>query len=95
MKTAFNNADFTNLTPKSIVISEVKHKTLINVDEKGTEAAAVTSIGIRATSMPISSPFQMIVNRPFLYVIQDNNTGTILFIGTINKLDNSMIPQSN
>lgn len=95
MKTAFNNADFSNLTAESIVISQVKHKTFINVDEKGTEAAAVTSIGIRATSMPINSPFKMIVNRPFLYVIQDNNTGTILFMGTINQLDNSMIPNSN
>ncbi|WP_017294334.1 serpin family protein [Geminocystis herdmanii] len=95
MKTAFNNADFSNLTAESIVVSEVKHKTFINVDEKGTEAAAVTSIGIRATSMPIDSPFQMIVNRPFLYVIQDNNTGTILFMGTINQLEISMIPKSN
>lgn len=95
MKSAFNNADFSNLTEESIVISEVKHKTFINVDEKGTEAAAVTSIGIRATSIPINSPFQMIVNRPFLYVIQENKTGTILFMGTINQLDNSMIPHSN
>lgn len=95
MKTAFNNADFSNLTEESIVISEVKHKTFINVDEKGTEAAAVTSIGMNRSSMPINSPFQMIVNRPFLYVIQDNNTGTILFMGTINQLDNSMIPNSN
>lgn len=95
MKTTFSDANFTNLSKKSIAVSEVKHKTFINVDEKGTEAAAVTSIGIRVTSMPINSPFQMIVNRPFLYFIQDNNTATILFMGSINQLDNSMIPKSN
>jgi serpin B len=92
MKTAFNNyADFSQLTEEKVAVSEVKHKTFIKVDEKGTEAAAVTSIGIRATSMPVDSPFQMIVNRPFFYVIQDNETGVILFMGNINKLDNSMI----
>lgn len=92
MKTAFNNkADFSQLTEEKVAVSEVKHKTFIKVDEKGTEAAAVTSIGIRATSMPVDSPFQMIVNRPFFYVIQDNETGLILFIGNIKKLDNSMI----
>lgn len=91
MKTAFNkNANFSKLTEEKVTVSEIKHKTFIKVDEKGTEAAAVTSIGLRTTSMPVDSPFQMIVNRPFFYVIQDNETGLILFIGNIKKLDNSM-----
>lgn len=92
MKTAFNNnADFNQLTEEKVTVSEVKHKAFIKVDEKGTEAAAVTSIGVRMTSISVDSPFEMIVNRPFLYVIQDNQTGLILFIGNIKKLDNSMI----
>jgi serpin B len=74
-------ANFKNMTPEKVAVDEVKHKTFVEVNEEGTEAAAVTSIGIRVTSMPINQPFRMIVNRPFFYAIQDNKTGTILFMG--------------
>jgi hypothetical protein len=51
---------------------------------KGTEAAAATSVGVALTSVPIEPPpFQMIVNRPFICAIRDNQTGTILFIGSV------------
>ncbi len=64
-------------------ISEVKHKTFVEVNEEGTEAAASTSVGITATSASIERPFKMIVNRPFFYAIRDNKTGSLLFMGSI------------
>ena len=75
-------ADFTNIdTRGGLFISEVKHKTFIQVDEEGTEAAAVTSVGVGRTSF--GDTFVMRVDRPFLFVIRENNTGTILFMGKI------------
>jgi serpin B len=65
----------------NVFIGEVKHKTFVEVNEEGTEAAAATSGGMRATSyMP---PFNMVVDRPFFCAIRDNQTGTILFMGAI------------
>jgi len=79
-----NQANFSNLIADgSVYISDVKHKTLIDVNEAGTEAAAATSIGITTTSMPVNPPFRMIVDRPFFYAICDNQTGAILFMGTV------------
>lgn len=78
-----NNADLTGIG-KDLKISEVKHKTYVDVNEEGTEAAAVTSVGISITS--VESPektFYMEVNRPFFFVIRDNQTQEILFMGTI------------
>lgn len=86
MASAFNasQANFSQMTSNSVMVDSVKHKTFIDVNEEGTEAAAVTSIGIRATSaMPTNPPFQMIVNRPFFYTIRNEKTGTILFMGTM------------
>jgi serpin B len=75
-------ADFTNIDVRGgLFISEVQHKTFVQVDEEGTEAAAVTSVGVGRTS--IGDNFVMRVDRPFLFVIRENNTGTILFIGKI------------
>lgn len=74
-----NRADFTNIAnDKSLYISVVKHKAFIEVDEKGTEAAAVTSIGFETTS--ISS---LTINRPFVFMIRDNKTNSVLFIGKV------------
>jgi serine protease inhibitor len=81
MGIAFNplGADFSNLfSDSSGWIDEVKQKTFIQVDEKGTEAAAVTQI-IFADSMPP----QMICDRPFLIVIHEDVSGAILFMGRI------------
>ena len=60
-------------------ISEVKHKTYVDVDEEGTEAAAVTGIGVRVTSVPP----RIVVNRPFVFAIRERATGTILFLGVM------------
>ena len=64
-------------------ISQVLQKTYLNVYEKGTTAAAVTLVAIATASLG-SPPPQMIVDHPFLLVIQDQLTGAILFIGAIN-----------
>ena len=87
MSVAFDpsKADFSDLSTTATRIDEVKHKTFIDVNEEGTEAAAVTSVGIRATSIQQEvAPFVMIVDRPFFCVIRDNKTGEILFMGSIN-----------
>lgn len=85
MATAFaHNANFSKMIEEmnSLAISEVKQKTFIDVNEEGTEAAAITSVAIAETSAPADS-FYMKVNRPFVIVITDNQTDTILFMGSI------------
>lgn len=74
-------ADFTKIYRglENLYISEVKHKTFVKVDEEGTEAAAATSVEMGITSV---GPF-MRVNRPFIFAIRENHSGTILFIGKI------------
>ncbi|MDQ7788934.1 MAG: serpin family protein [Clostridia bacterium] len=78
-------ADFSGLytPPPWAYISEVKHKAVVDVDEKGTEAAAVTSIGIGLTSISVDQPFNMVVDRPFFFAIVDNQTDSILFMGSV------------
>lgn len=78
-------ADFSLMQPsreKTLFISAVQHKTFIRADEKGTEAAAVTSVEVSLTSMPVYDE-TMIFDRPFIYAIIDMNTGTPLFIGVM------------
>jgi serine protease inhibitor len=77
------SADFSNMYkgPNNLYISDVKHKTFVDVNEEGTEAAAVTSVEIGETSIP--EIFNMYVNRPFVFAIRENHSGTILFIGKI------------
>ncbi|MFJ7736986.1 serpin family protein [Lysinibacillus sp. NPDC097287] len=87
MTTAFeNNANFAKMIQEntSLFISEVKQKTLIDVNEEGTEAAAVTSVSIAETSAPAES-FYMKVNRPFFIAITEESTGAILFMGSISN----------
>lgn len=76
-------ADFSGMhpVPPSLYISEVKHKTFIEVNEEGTEAAAVTSVEVGMTAMP--ETFSMIIDRPFFFAIADDMTGTILFMGSV------------
>lgn len=86
MEDAFdpNKADLTGINPSGgLFISEVKHKTFVKVDEVGTEAAAVTSVGIGITSVPQTFS----VNRPFVFVIREQNSGAILFMGKMNNPD--------
>ncbi|MCI0696153.1 hypothetical protein L0337_29645 [candidate division KSB1 bacterium] len=77
-----DQADFTKMDKQGgLFISKVKHKTFVEVNEEGTEAAAVTSVEIGRTS--IGDAFAMRVDRPFVFVIRENHSGTILFVGKI------------
>ena len=72
----------------TLAVSEIKQKTFVEVNEEGTEAAAVTSIAIGTTSVipntpPVIVPF--FANRPFLYLIKEKSTGVILFIGRMDE----------
>lgn len=84
MEEAFSNkANFSGMG-KNFAISQVKHKTFLEVNEEGTQAAAATSVGIVATSLRQEpEPFRMIVDRPFFCAIRDNQTGSVLFMGSI------------
>ena len=76
------DADFTGIDKRGgLFISEVMHKTFVQVDEEGTEAAAATSVGVGLTS--IGGGFVMRVDRPFVFAIREHHSGTILFIGKI------------
>ena len=67
---------------ENVYISQVKHKTFIKVDEEGTEAAAVTSVEMGSTSVGPSG-FFMRVDRPFVFVIREDHSQAILFMGKI------------
>ncbi len=83
VKSAFtSDADFSNVTSSSrIQLDVVKQKCYIDVNEKGTEAAAVTSAQVRMTSLRPET--FMTVDRPFMFMIADREAGNVLFIGKI------------
>ena len=87
IRTAFSDtATFHYLTNTGIHIDDILHKTFIALDEKGTEAAAVTAVVMKANSMFIPSPEVKTVylNRPFIYEIVETKTGLPLFVGIVN-----------
>jgi serpin B len=75
-------ADFARISKVPLDISAVQHQAVVDVNETGTEAAAVTTVTIVSTARPTPS-FQINVNRPFLFFIQDQQAGTILFMGVV------------
>lgn len=78
-----DGADFSKIiADKPAKISIVKQKAFIEVNEEGTEAAAVTSVGMQVTSAPIIPTMKF--DRPFLFFIKENSSGLILFIGLVN-----------
>jgi serpin B len=88
MEIAFDpvQADFGGIASTisgNLYISYVDHKAVIEVNEEGTEAAAVTTVGIGITSVSPGSPPSFVVNRPFYYEIRDDRSGSILFMGEI------------
>jgi len=83
MKMPFDtfNADFSGINEtEQLYIDQAVHKAFVNVYELGTEAAAATGIEVRATSGP---PATFRADHPFIYLIQDNETGNILFVGRV------------
>ena len=85
LSSAFSgNADFSGMVENGgVCIDEVLHKSYIEVNEKGTEAAAATSVGMKEMASPVMKV--MNINRPFFFVIQDNESGIILFMGEVNS----------
>jgi len=81
MPTAFSeSADFSGMTGKrDLFISFVIHQAYVKVDEKGTEAAAATAVGMQTTSVRPRTDFR--ADHPFIFLIQDKGTGNILFFG--------------
>ena len=74
-----DRADFTKINPEGgILISKVKHKTYVDVNEEGTEAAAVTSVEMGCTSVGSSNIFN--ANKPFVFAIKEKSTNSIIFI---------------
>jgi serpin B len=82
MEVAFTGAaNFSKIRPENdLYISSVKHKTFVDVNEEGTEAAAVTSVGFGIISV---GPGPFLVDRPFLFVIRERFSGAIIFMGKI------------
>lgn len=80
-------ADFSRMTDADAFISFVEQFTYINTDEVGTEAAAVTVVGIEPTSYQPDTTATFNANRPFIYIIRENSTGSILFMGAVKYIE--------
>lgn len=80
-------ADFSRMTDADAFISFVEQLTYINTDEVGTEAAAVTVVGIELTSYQPDRTATFNANRPFIYIIRENSTGSILFMGAVKYIE--------
>ncbi len=88
MSKPFADADFSAISDLAIEISKVIHKSFVEVNEEGTEAAAVTAIEFEYTSVGGSEQkdlFYFQVNKPFLFIIQENSSNSLLFIGKVEK----------
>jgi serpin B len=86
MGVAFTDqADFTRMVQGGgVAIDFVKQNTFVDVNEEGTEAAAVTTVGVSLTSAPLYQEFR--VDRPFVFVIRERLSGAVLFVGKIDRL---------
>ena len=83
MSDAFNQADFSGMDGRTdLEIADVVHKSYVSVDEAGTEAAAATGVIMRATAMP-TEPVKVTIDHPFIFLIRDVKTGTVLFVGRV------------
>ena len=95
MSDAFDSAaaDFSGMdgksclagNPKCLYIREILHKAFVSVDEAGTEAAAATAVVITQESAP-PNPVSVSVDRPFIFLIRDRETGVVLFVGRVMKI---------
>ena len=86
------SADFSGMDGRScgggvcLVISNVVHKAFVSVDEEGTEAAAATAVLVGVTSADPDAPIELVIDRPFLFVIRHQGTGAVLFLGRVLEL---------
>ena len=84
MPVAFSGAaDFSGMTgTRDLFIGAVLHKAFVSVDEAGTEAAAATAVVMELKAMP-EQPVEVTIDHPFVFLIRDIETGTILFVGRV------------
>ena len=88
MSKAFKfSSDFKNIYAGPLKIDQIKHKAFVKVDEEGTEAAAVTAVGMMTMSAPPPIP-TFRADHPFIFMIRDDETGSILFMGRITDPSN-------
>jgi serpin B len=86
MERAFRSgaAEFGGISTTPLFINAVRHKTFVDVNEEGTEAAAATGVAMALTEVrPVEKPFEMILDRPFVFVIEDAVTKEVLFAGVL------------
>ena len=87
MKLAFEggNADFSGMSDtEKLFISAVLHKAFVDVNEEGTEAAAATAVAMAMSAMPRpEEPKEFVVDHPFVFLIRDSQTGSVLFMGRV------------
>ena len=91
IKTAFtSSANFSNISDASLYINSIKQCTKIKVNTKGTEAATVSAEDMTSAANPdkVEEPVYIpfVVDRPFAFIVEENSTGVIFFMGVINKL---------
>ena len=89
IKDAFDpaSANFSNISDQSLFLDLLKQFTYLRVDEEGAEAAAVTISGmdVSAAAPPSTGPVKFFLNRPFVFMINEISTGTVLFMGKVTK----------
>ena len=86
MSDAFSGAaDFSRMSSEDLYVSGVEHRTFIEVTKSGTRAAAVTGVTMAGKSIALE-PKEVILDRPFLYMIVDNENGLPIFIGAVNSV---------
>lgn len=79
-----DTADFSGMDgQRDLFIGDGFHKAMVRVDEEGTEAAAATAVNMQATSARVDQPLTLTIDRPFVFLIRDDATGALLFVGRI------------
>jgi serpin B len=78
-----DEANFSNISDLSLLINKVTHQAFIETNEEGTEAAAATVVEIGLTMAGPNDPVTIDVNRPFIYIIRETTTNSILFMGKV------------
>jgi serpin B len=77
-------ADFSGMDgSRELFIGDVIHKAFVSVDEAGTEAAAASAVVLPGAAPEPAPPIEVTVDRPFVFLIRDIETGTILFVGRV------------